>query len=541
VVLCVALLSVGRPLSAQEERDRTLARVEVIGARAFSEEELRKVLQWQEGAPYREEALEQAQARLLEKYRAAGRFFARLDPRIETQGGRVSVVLRVEEGPIARLREVSLVGVQALPAEAARRELGVRANRPFDAARWEKGIARLAERYHELGYPFVVLTTVPTTADPDTGDISLAVHVSEGARAVIERVEIEGLAKTREEVVRRLLGVVAGEPYDVRRIAAARHALVNSGFFTDVHPSLIQRGSAPERLVLRARVQEARTGRASGLLGYAPPRGEQDVPQVTGLLEAAERNLFGTGRVAEFRWESGENRTTHVAYVEPYAFGVPLDLQAQWDAETYSGVQRRGGSLRGDWRLSPFLRFGAGVQVLRTDAGTGWGMLMRAEWDSRDYRPNPAGGWLLRLQSDHLRGALRFDRLDSDLAVLLPVRPRHVVALRFRAGGLSGVDIPATEWYFLGGAASLRGYREREFPGRRRLLANLEYRILTGPDSHVFAFLDIGAVDRMSPRIGYGIGANLDSRSGLLRLDYGISRETSPLDGKVHIRLGTAF
>ena len=61
----------------------------------------------------------------------------------------------------------------------------------------------------------------------------------------------------------------------------------------------------------------------------------------------------------------------------------------------------------------------------------------------------------------------------------------------------------------------------------------------------IMGFLDIGDIRQGStgigPRVGYGVGVNLDSRGGLIQLQYGLSPGTALVDGKVHIRLGTAF
>ncbi len=138
-------------------------------------------------------------------------------------------------------------------------------------------------------------------------------------------------------------------------------------------------------------------------------------------------------------------------------------------------------------------------------------------------------------------------RVDLEAAAYVPLTRRHVLAARAAIARLFGDqdDIPATQWYFVGGAATLRGYREREFRGTRRLLAGVEYRILTGPESHAFLFLDLGEVrtetSRIGPRVGYGIGVNLVSRGGLIRVQYGLAPGTPLVDGKLHLRLGTAF
>ena len=40
---------------------------------------------------------------------------------------------------------------------------------------------------------------------------------------------------------------------------------------------------------------------------------------------------------------------------------------------------------------------------------------------------------------------------------------------------------------------------------------------------------------------GYGFGVRLTSRAGILGFDYGLGRGDSPGEGKLHVRVSTAF
>ena len=124
----------------------------------------------------------------------------------------------------------------------------------------------------------------------------------------------------------------------------------------------------------------------------------------------------------------------------------------------------------------------------------------------------------------------------------------QIVAIELHGAAAWGVNIPPTEMFYLGGADTLRGYDEDWFSGPRRVHANLEYRFLMGRNSQIFTFVDLGSVtfiDRPSVfdklRIGYGIGARLESKGGIIQLDYGLAAGDSALRGKIHVKLGAAF
>ncbi|MDA1193030.1 MAG: BamA/TamA family outer membrane protein, partial [Candidatus Poribacteria bacterium] len=400
-------------------------------------------------------------------------------------------------------------------------------------------------RYSERGYPLAEIHPVIRDATPDDGTFDLRVVVLEGERVRIERVEFEGLKKSRESLIRRLLPIRAGQFYDQRKIDEARYILLNSGLFASIHPNDVLRGSSDDLVVYRVRVEEARTARFAGVLGYAPPLTETDTPQLTGLIEAQERNLFGTGREVAFRWESGEYRTTLFGYREPFLFDLPLSASLEWESERFEEQSRRVALMRFDWTISARWQAGVGAQTVRAEDQNGFGALSEVVYDSRDYRPNPSRGALVRARGDVFTGDVAYRRATADARVFLPVTRRHTLMARASVGQLFGVDIPLSEWYFLGGADSLRGYREREFRGTRRAFASVEYRVLTGQNSHLFAFFDAGGISdadtTIGAKLGYGVGANIESRGGLVRLQYGLAPGTSSFDGKVHLRLGTVF
>ncbi len=132
----------------------------------------------------------------------------------------------------------------------------------------------------------------------------------------------------------------------------------------------------------------------------------------------------------------------------------------------------------------------------------------------------------------------------------------HVIALRVLAGSLTG-NVPFFEQYFIGGAETLRGFREDRFWGRNMFLLTAEYRFPLAPSLDGVGFVDYGdawgARDEFlnipafgdelqqhsdfSPSFGYGVGIRVRTPIGPIRLDYGFSSEGS----RAHFSLGHVF
>jgi outer membrane protein insertion porin family len=106
----------------------------------------------------------------------------------------------------------------------------------------------------------------------------------------------------------------------------------------------------------------------------------------------------------------------------------------------------------------------------------------------------------------------------------------------------------------LGGINSLRGYREEEFSGTKVAWTNLEYRFLLGRESRFFIFADYGYFFRQArsieekilskisgKKLGYGFGIRIDSRAGLLGIDYGMGEKDRFNEGKIHFGIVNRF
>jgi outer membrane protein assembly factor BamA len=122
----------------------------------------------------------------------------------------------------------------------------------------------------------------------------------------------------------------------------------------------------------------------------------------------------------------------------------------------------------------------------------------------------------------------------------------------------SGVEsnervVPLPELFYLGGARTLRGYKENQFSGRRVAAARTELLLGKTRTENAYLFGDVGYVFRetLTPddtvdrdelvRVGYGFGLRTRSRLGNVDLSFGIGRKLSLQQTKVHVLLEQRF
>ena len=132
-------------------------------------------------------------------------------------------------------------------------------------------------------------------------------------------------------------------------------------------------------------------------------------------------------------------------------------------------------------------------------------------------------------------------------------RQTLAVLVRYRRIDTPVEKLSLSDRYWLGGTTSIRGYREKIFPAVKALWATLEYRLISGRASWIFAFIDSGYfLNRIKDsegnftkttmnRTGYGFGLRIESRAGTLGFDFGLGRGDSFGEGKFHVSLANNF
>ena len=569
------------------------------GNKHLNEKRLTTLFGWQAEKAYSQTEIREGFERILDAYRTDGFVFAKMTPNVSPISESeidMSIMVKIVEGRQIRIGTLRLTGNQRFSEDEIRDELGLKRGKLFTEAALTRGIARLQTLYSEYGYPKVEIEPKDIELSQETASVDFQLHIREGSQIQIGEVKVSGLQKTKTEVVLREIPVKPNQRFDQRNIDTSYRRLRNLGYFYQINPNVLEAGETADRINFHAQVTEAKTGRLSGVIGYAPPDSEVDAaPQLTGVLEASETNLLGTGRQFNFYWKSGLLRIFRLSYAEPWIFGKPVTIgieygqlkQQRLDREQFTGFPPNDDGIVSEERsssISAITNFGRVFEgamtlgykqinvpntglpptvvtplevqssiatpstELQPYSGTKYSLTFRLTRDTRDYFLNPTRGRRDSIAFEVSRSDFRLRKAWLSLQQYLPTWRKQTVAVELHGAAAWGVNIPPTELFYLGGATTLRGYDEDWFSGPRRVYANIEYRYLVGPDSQIFVFTDLGAVtlietpsvfDRL--RAGYGFGARLESRGGILRLNYGLAAGDSLLRGKIHVSLGASF
>lgn len=355
----------------KETRKVRIAKVEFVGASAFSEKKLRKVVKtrkrwmfsWLTGSgTFKEDQYQEDRERLAQHYRDKGYIdFEIKDVQFEhPESNRMIIRLVIFEGQPYKVGSITFEGTTMLPTNAVspafkpgelpqvtserrdwyeKREL----NRSFTMKQGDtftgKGLAKNVETienfYGAKGHIDVEQGAglqVSRVANTEQGTMDLKFDVKEGQMSYVEKIEIRGNTKTKDKVIRRELTISPGEPFNMVAVKRSRQRLEGLQFFekVDVRPDPTE---VPNRKDLIIGVEEKNTGNLSVGAGFS------SVDSLVGFVEVSQGNfdLFnpptftGAGQKMRLRLQLGSERQDYVlSFVEPWfldrklAFGVDL-------------------------------------------------------------------------------------------------------------------------------------------------------------------------------------------------------------------------
>lgn len=560
VVGLVQLLIAVCPCWAQQ---RKVTEVRIEGLKEIPADSVRGIVQTQPGDVLTEEAIEAD--RLAIEHMG---YFS--DVRDETQEAAEGVVVVFHVVENQKVSTIALKGAKAISPDALLKVMGTKPGKVLNSKTIREDGDAILKEYAKLGYAAEI-----TDVDIDKeGNLTLLIQ-----EAVVEKIRIQGLKKTRERVVRREMRVKEGQVFNSRRLQDDLRRIYNLNYFDDVKYDR-KPGSEPGKVLVSVDLKEKKTGTAAVGLGFS----SRD--ELVGFVDLAERNFRGGGQQVSVRAEFGDRRTHEFTYAEPWLDKKHTSLSVSvYDRQIYR--EPRGNFLnptasddtlvlfketRKGARLSlgrPFSRDIAGyvgfrfedVSLAQLDpltlvetplgaesAGLVSSISFSGVRDTRDVVFDATRGdresLSLELAGQYLGGDSTFQKLDLDLRKYIPVARQFVLAGRLMGGATLG-SLPAFEQYFVGGAETVRGYDIDRDYGDNRLVSNLELRYRIQKNLQGVLFADAGDAwggkfansQSFDPILGFGLGVRVNTPVGPIRLDYGFGQDGS----KAHFSIGQQF
>jgi len=533
----------------------SIASVRFTGARAVPASALERESLLRKGLVYSDSLLASELSRVDSVYFAAGRLAVAVEVDTARTGGGIAVSLAVSEGDVARVGRITVSGSAALDEPELRKRLHPGEGEPFDPLTLRRSLESLLDYYIESGYPFAQVWLTGFTYRAEANEVDLALSLFEGERSRIGRVSFEGLAKTDSVLARRTTRLRPGAIFRESDLDGAERYLTAAGYFASVgEPRVDHRPGGSVDVVIP--VTEIQRGNLfQGALGFSKKSEGSYV--LSGSVDLDLRNIAGSGRNARFNWLDDGRAYSRLGlkFREPFLLSTPLALDGEIaQIVEDSSYTWHSGGLYFTVPVGPRVSIVVGAAADRNVPD--FGELLRSV--RQRYRLGIAGETVSGVSIDcYAEGAyknnyLRGNRAEVDRQVLTHVEGRvelgafagQSISLRLVSDAVfSSGEVPLAETFPLGGARTLRGYRESQFRGEKIVYTNLEYRF--GEGGWFFLFDDVGAFtrrpDRWTVKNGAGFGVRSESSLGAVALSFGVGEELSLEGTRIHISLEEKF
>ncbi len=458
-------------------------------------------------------------------------------------------------------------------------------NEVFSIAKMKLFFQRLIRESDNMGLPFASLSLDSVTIDGDKIGAKLIYYT--GPVITFDSLRIIGEARIKNSWLTAYLGINHGQNFSQRTVNQITGKIKNLRFTELRDPPTISFQNKKALITLDLAPKKVRT--IELIIGFLTKEEESGKLIVTGQFDLALINLFNSGKSLDIQWQSLKARSQllDVKYNHPNLFHSPLDIDVAFNLlkEDTIFITRQARVrfvyLRSFHSFSIFSEFQSS-NLLSTDGLEDLSELPELLDLNVDYYGLEYG--LVKLNDVYVPtsghslwttaavGSKRIRRNDDfppelfeevDISTTqykltfeaknyLELSKDLVLYAGMRAGKIFNDQLYLNDLFRIGGLNSLRGFNENFFFSSDYALSNLEIQLHFEENSYLLAFYDQAYLYYRIPGsrfedypLGIGLGLNLSTKNGSVRLAYALGRSgDQPLSlslSKFHFGYVTRF
>src|SRR5512139_1354276 len=407
----------------------------------------------------------------------------------------IYITVNVTEGPQYRVSDIKLAGQMLVPEAELQKFITIKPGDVFERDRLTEITKKISDRLGNDGYAFANVNAVPEL-DKEKATVAFTLFVDPGRRVYVNRVNVAGNTRTRDEVVRREIRQMEGAYYDAEKINRSRDRLNRLGYFSEVNIETPAVTGTTDQVDVNVSVTEKSTGNVMLGAGFSSSEG------VVLSGSVSQSNVFGTGNRLSAQVNSGSVNTVYsLSYTNPYytidgiSLGYDvyrrdvdsssLDNVSAYKTSTYGAGMRFGlpvnerdfitfgltyedtsltiDPLTASQRYKDFIvDFGDGVSSADNDTvrlDTAWAR------DTRNSYLFPTKGLFQRISAEvgTPAGSLQYYKLSFQHQQFFPLGKRFTLMLNGELGygdGFGDLDsLPFFKNFYAGGTSTVRGFK----------------------------------------------------------------------------------
>ncbi|WP_443112342.1 outer membrane protein assembly factor BamA [Erythrobacter sp. Alg231-14] len=184
----------------------------------------------------------------------------------------------------------------------------------YNAATVEDTVEQLTELAGRFGYAFADVQP-RFSRNPDDLTMDITFILRQAPRVYVEQVNINGNTLTQDKVVRREFRLSEGDAFNSLGVQRTTARINSLGYFQENFEVSQVEGSAPDRIVLNANIEEQPTGELQFSAGFS------SIEQFILAGSIRQRNFRGRGQTIGLSLNYSQfQQSAQVSFTEPYLF-----------------------------------------------------------------------------------------------------------------------------------------------------------------------------------------------------------------------------
>ena len=578
----------------------TVKNINFVGNQNFSNNELKSIISTKEDAWYKlfgsnkfvPERLEYDRKKLKEFYNQRGYIdfkveIARGDLLPDISGFNLNFI--VKEGKRYTVNDLVIESslINDNKKKILLKEIYLKKEEYFNSRALDESIKFLVEEFELLGFNFI---RVFPKIKKDKNLVNILFSIKEGSEKYINKITIIGNTRTNDNVIRRELSLLEGDPFNKSKLTTSISALRRLGYFQSVNYRLDEIASNLIDIILD--VKETNTGSVSFGVGYS------SLNNTSFSFGLNEKNFLGEGKKVRLQADLSEKKSTYnIGVTEPYFLDRHLSLYGDifnQETENTKGDIKSSSSGFGfgigftnesltqsfKYKLSTSETTTSSTSTAASETGEEGIEIITSSIthsiskDTRDSYFNPTSGynWKFSNTVAGIGGDATFYKSILNSRIYYPIDyGDYVFGFKSGAGFITAIDdkITSSNRFFLGGK-KLRGFDNgglgpRDTGNNQAVGGNNFYNFSFELKSNKFmpedtglewlVFSDIGSIwgtdyetnvkgfDDIEPRITSGFGLAMVTPVGPLQMIWGFPVQSQDYDIEENFQfsIGTSF
>lgn len=228
----------GEVLVVTVQERASVAQIDFSGNKSFPSDKMKEGLKQigiSEGQIFDKSQLDRAEQEIKRQYLSQGKYGASVKTVVSPlERNRVAVKFEIEEGIVAKIRDINIVGNHAFTTEDLRAEFLL--TTPNWMSWWNKDdqyskqkltadLETLKSFYMNQGYLEFAIDSTQVSISPDKQDIYITVNVTEGEKYTISDVKLAGDLQVPEADLAKLITIHKGDVFNRQLVSETSKAL----------------------------------------------------------------------------------------------------------------------------------------------------------------------------------------------------------------------------------------------------------------------------------------------------------------------------